>query len=276
MQTTNLPDGIIPPVLTPLTPDQKVDVPAFKALVDSLIKGGSSALFVCGTAGLGSILTDADYELVIASALEVAPKDYPILCGVLEPSTARALSRIKILENLKVDFFVTVTPYYVRATEDEALLRHFAVQREATSMEMVLYNMPGCTGVSLPSSLVFDLYERGLTGSIKDSSGDQEYFQGLCNHERAQGLKVYQGMCPDFSWLNAQGASGAVPVPANSHPELFSSAWNNRADESVLTALQQEVDSVWNAQVVGTDYTSRTLKVLAERGVGSGTMAAPF
>lgn len=276
MTTSNMPNGIIPPVLTPLTTEQKVDIPSLKALIHKLIDGGVSGLFMGGTAGLGSILTAADYELVIATTLAEVPEDYPVLCGVLEPSTARAVERIGLLDSLGAKFFVTVTPYYVRATADDALLRHFDAQREATDMEMVLYNMPGCTGVNIPAELVLDMTKRGWTASCKDSSGDKDYLQTLCRDGQEAGLKVYQGMCPDFAWLNEIGASGAVPVPSNAYPELFASGWENRANASAIPAIQTEVNERWNELVIGTDYTSGSIKSLAEQGLGTGTLAMPF
>ena len=276
MTTSNMPNGIIPPVLTPLTAEQKVDIPALKALIHKLIDGGVSGLFMGGTAGLGSILTAADYELVIATTLAEVPTGYPVLCGVLEPSTARAVERIALLDSLGAKFFVTVTPYYVRATADDALLRHFDAQREATDMEMVLYNMPGCTGVNIPAELVIDMTKRGWTSSCKDSSGDKDYLQTLCQSSEETGLKVYQGMCPDFVWLNEIGASGAVPVPSNAYPELFASGWENRADADTIPAIQTEVNRRWNELVIGTDYTSGSIKSLAGQGLGTGTLAMPF
>lgn len=276
MNPTRLPDGIIPPVLTPLTENQHVDISALKALITKLIDGGASALFMGGTAGLGSILTATDYELVIATALETAPADYPVLCGVLEPSTARALERIKLLESLGAEFFVTVTPYYVKATADAALLRHFGAQRDATDMEMVLYNMPGCTGVNISPELVLDMTRRGWTSSCKDSSGDKTYFEALCRNNAESGLKVYQGMCPDFAWLHALGASGAVPVPANARPELFVSGWENRGDDGMIGGIQTEVNQVWDELVAGTDYTSGSIRALAGQGIGTGVLALPF
>ena len=276
MTNSRMPNGIIPPVLTPLTQDQKVDIPALKALIHKLVDGGVSALFMGGTAGLGSILTAADYELVIGTTLEEVPDGFPVLCGVLEPSTARALERIQLLDSLKAEFFVTVTPYYVRATEDDALLRHFGAQHEATDMEMVLYNMPGCTGVNIPPELVLHMVKRGWTASCKDSSGDKAYVETLCQNNEETGLKVYQGMCPDFAWLNGIGACGAVPVPANVHPELFVSGWDNRANAANITDIQKNVNHRWDELVVGTDYTSRSIRALAEQEIGTGTLVLPF
>jgi dihydrodipicolinate synthase/N-acetylneuraminate lyase len=253
-----------------------VDVVALKKLINKQVKAGIPALFVCGTAGLGSVLTIADYETVIATAIETVPAGYPVLCGVLESSTMRSLERIKLLESLQIKCFVTITPYYLRATEKEDLLRHFGTLRESTDMEMVLYNMPGCTGVVIEPDLIFDMAKRGWSTTVKDSSADKEYFETLCRKGAEFNLKVYQGLDPDFGWLNQIGASGCVPLPANSHPELFLSAWEARADQTRLVAIQAEVTSVWNDLIHGTDYIRRSLKLLAKEGIGTGSLMLPF
>jgi len=276
MRQFNLPDGIIPPLLTPLTNDQQVDVPALKKLIKKQLDAGIPALFVCGSAGLGSVLTMSEYEKAIVSALETVPDDYPILVGVLESSTVRSLERIRLLESLNIGCFVTITPYYLRATEREDLLRHFGTLRDSTEMEMILYNMPGCTGVVIQPELVFEMVKRGWTSVIKDSSGDNEYFEALCKGSAELDLKVYQGLDPDFGWLHSIGSYGCVPLPANSHPELFLSAWEARDNSEQLKTIQPEIDRVWNDLIRGTDYLRRSLILLAEEGIGSGTLNLPF
>lgn len=276
MVTTNVPEGIIPPMITPLTEKQEVDVPALKKLIKKQLDAKIPALFVCGSAGLGSVLTMADYEKVIVTTLETVPDDYPILCGVLESSTVRSIERIQLLDTLKVKTFVAVTPYYLKATADDDLLRHFGALRESTDMEMVLYNMPGCTGVVLETNLIFDMVRKGWSSVVKDSSGDTEFFKKLCMGAAELKLRVYQGLDPKFGQLNELGASGCVPLPANSHPELFVSAWEARADAELLATIQPEIDFVWNDLIRGTDYLRRSLKVLESQGIGSGTLNLPF
>jgi 4-hydroxy-tetrahydrodipicolinate synthase len=276
MKNVTIPEGIIPPLLTPLTEDQQVDVEALKKLIHKQLDAGIPALFICGTAGLGSVLTTKDYETVITTALDAVPSGYPILCGVLESSTVRSIERIRLLESLHINTFVTITPYYLRATDDDDLLRHFGTLRESTEMEMVLYNMPGCTGVVIPPELIFEMVRRGWTTIIKDSSGDDEYIESLCKGGAELDLKVYQGLAPNFGWLNKIGAAGCVPLPANSHPELFLSAWEARDKSDQLKDIQPEVDAVWNSLIVGTDYLRRSLKLLAQQGIGSGTLMLPF
>ncbi|BHH82013.1 dihydrodipicolinate synthase family protein [Desulforhopalus sp. 52FAK] len=274
--TSSIPEGIIPPLLTPLTEDQHVDVAALRQLIKKQLDANIPALFICGSAGLGSVLTLQDYETVITTAQDVVPKEYPLLCGVLESSTVRSLERIKIIESLGITAFVTVTPYYMRATAKDDLLRHFGTLHDSTDMEMVVYNMPGLTGVVIEPEVVFEMAKRGWTKTIKDSSGDNDYIAELCKGGAEHGLKVYQGLAPDFGWLHTLGASGCVPVPANCQPELFMSAWSKRGDKEELQTIQPQIDKVWEQLVVGTDYISGSVRMLKDEGIGNGTMMLPL
>lgn len=276
MSRLSLPEGVIPPVLTPLTVEQQVDVPALRQLLLKLIDAGIPALFVGGTVGLGSILTTDEYKRLVSTALEVAPDGYPVLCGVLESSTARAVEKTRMLEALGASAFVTVTPFYSRATEHEQLLRHFGALRDATDMEMVVYNIPACTGVEIPQATLFEMARRGWTHNCKDSSGDDAYFQAICRGGAEYGLRVYQGMYPDFAALADIGAVGCVPVPGNIYPELFLNAWANRTNAAAIPDIQKQCDAIWTELVRGTDYLSRSVKLLAEQGIGTGTLPLPF
>jgi 4-hydroxy-tetrahydrodipicolinate synthase len=271
-----VPEGIIPPLITPLTSQQAVDVSALKKLIGMQLQAGTPALFLCGTAGLGSVLTLSQYETVIGTAKETVPPDYPLLCGVLEPSTIRSLERLHVLETLGVKLFVAITPYYIRASGYDDLLKHFGTLRERTDMEMVLYNMPGCTGTYIEPKLVFDMARRGWSTTIKDSSGNAEYFESLCINGKPCGLQVYQGLAPDFDWLNRIGAAGCVPVPANRYPELFHTAWQQRGNAARLATIQTRIDAAWNELVKGTDYISGTILSLAEQGIGEKNIMLPF
>lgn len=271
-----IPEGIIPPVLTPLTHEQDVDQEAFRRLLDRLIAGGVHGLFIAGTAGLGSMLTDAQHERVVRLAVEHVGGRLPVLVGVLEPSTVRVVERMRRIESCGETAVVVVAPYYLRAQSERQLLRHFEVIRNNTALEMVLYNLPGCVGAGIPVQVVCDLAKRGWIGACKDSSGDDAYFAELCRGGAEHGLRVYQGLKPDFAKLAELGAAGCVPVPGNLRPELYAEAWRKRVDSAALPVLQARCDALWNELVVGTDFFSRTLKRLADEGLGTGVMPEPF
>jgi len=270
------PEGIIPPVLTPLTRDQQIDPEALRRLLDRLIAGGVHGLFVAGTAGLGSILTDAQHERLVQIAVEHVGGRLPVLVGVLEPSTARVVERMRRIESSGVSAVVVVAPYYLRTQNERQLLRHFEVIRNSTALEMVAYNLPGCVGGEIPLPVVCDLAKRGWIGACKDSSGNEAYFAELCRRGAEHGLRVYQGLRPDFAELRALGAAGCVPVPANLRPEHYAEAWRKREDPVALPRLQASCDALWNDLVQNTDFFSRTLKRLAGEGLGTGVMPEPF
>jgi len=177
-----IPEGIIPPVLTPLTEGRAVDEAAFCRLLDKLIDGGVHGLFVAGTAGLGSCLSEDDYRRVIDVATAHVAGRRPILAGVLEPSTARVVDRMRRLPRSGLSAVVVVAPYYMRAQNDRQLLRHFEVIRNNTGEDLVVYNIPGCTGTEIPVRVIRlrvirHMAERGWILGCKDSSSDAEYFR---------------------------------------------------------------------------------------------------
>ncbi len=271
-----LKDGVVVPVLTPLTVNQTIDEPAFRQLLRHLIENDVHGLFVAGTAGLGSILPIREYERLVTISLDEVGLALPTVFGVLEPSTARAQERLLLLESMGAKAFVAVTPYYCRATSHSDLLRHFGSLRETSMLEMVVYNIPVCTNVSIPVETMIEMTTRGWISACKDSSGDIEYFRNLCSAGGRAGLRVYQGMRPDFAELHALSSAGCVPVPANVFPEQFVNAWNERAERSRRMALQACCDAAWNSLVCPEDFTGRSIEALAKMGIGDATRALPF
>lgn len=270
-----IPAGVIPPLLTPLHPDRTPDTDALGRLVDRLIGGGVHALFAAGTAGLGSVLTDAQYEAVVAVAASRAAGRRPVLAGLLEPSTARNLERLRKVEKTGIAGVVAVAPYYCRAQNDTQLLRHFGLLRETTGLDFAIYNIPSCVGCEIPVPLIADMAARGWLSAVKDSSGNPDYFRALCRCGVEHGFHVYQGLHPDFAQLKEWGASGCVPVPGNVYPERFAAAWEHR-DSAELPKFQKACDEAWDELFVPGDFFRRSMRHLAREGIGADVMPEPF
>lgn len=195
-----------------------MDEAAFRLLLDRLLGGGVHALFVTGTAGLGSFLTNGTYERAVRIAAEHVAGRVPVLAGVLEPSTARAVERARMARDAGADAVVAVAPFYFRVQNERQLLRHFELIRDAAE-EMAVYNLPGCTGTEIPLAVVGEMARRGWITACKDSSGNADYFAGLCRLGGETGLRVYQGLRPDFfrrslTRLAQEGiGTGRMPEP---------------------------------------------------------------
>ena len=194
-----------------------------------------------------------------------------IMAGAIAPSTVLAIERIKILEKIGYRRFVATTPFYIRPKNAEELRRHFFILANATSMEMVIYNIPQCTGISVPEALIKELSLQKATKDCKDSSGDNARFERLCHQNDVTGLRMYEGLQPNFKRLHQIGAYGCVPVPANVFPSLFSMAWN-----SPSTGAQSKADEIWNILVKDNDYISATLYALSLIGIGREHIISPY
>jgi len=111
METTRF-AGIIPPLLTPLTPEEGVDRPAVKRFVESLIAGGVHGLFILGSMGEGAYLRPAVRQEMVEATVEAAAGRVPVIAGVLESGTARMLEEMRRLALPGVAAYVVTIPYY--------------------------------------------------------------------------------------------------------------------------------------------------------------------
>ncbi len=263
--------GVLPPVITPLNNDETLDKEAFCKLLDKLIKADCAALFLCGTVGVGPALTDEQYTKVLETAFEVTPEHIPLLAGVMEPATARAIHRLRIAEKIGYKYAVLSAPYFFVPRSDDEILTHFGECAKATSMNIIAYNIPQYTRCSIPIELLLLMHRRGWIGGVKESSGDKEYFKELCLKGFEAGLPVFQGNRPIFSELSECKAAGIVPVPANVDPELYVKAWKEKTE-----TLQQKTDELWNSVVKGSDFLSGSLKKLEDEGIGIGRLPHPL
>lgn len=270
--------GIIPPLLTPLTASGGLDRAALRRLAARLLAGGVDAVFVGGTAGLGPLLTERLYAELMEESLAAFAGRLPLLAGVIETSTPRALERIRLLESLGVEHFVLTSTYYLAPRDQEQILTHFGRCAEATTMAMTAYDIPACVGVSITPETIAEMARRGWLAAVKDSSGDAAHFARLCALGRETGLPVFQGLRPVMLELQRLGAAGCVPVPGNVCPALFAQAWRAAQAGDVATAarLQERIDRLWSALVAPGDFLSGSLYALAQEGLLAELLPEPL
>jgi 4-hydroxy-tetrahydrodipicolinate synthase len=272
---TGVLSGIIVPLLTPLTPAGGIDGTALRKLIRHTIDGGVDVIFAGGSVGLGALLPDSQWRSMLEISRDEIGRKVPAIAGVMETSTPRAIERIKYLESIGFGFFVLTPTYYLTLHSAGEFLAHFGKCREASQMEMIVYNIPSCTGSCIPADTILEMARRGWTRMCKESSGDIAYFNDLCARAGDAGLTVYQGMRPDFASIGRQGAGGAVPVIANVLPAIAKQAWVNRSKANAA-AFQREFDQAWDLLVRPYDYFSASLYALAKIGIGEGIMIKPF
>jgi 4-hydroxy-tetrahydrodipicolinate synthase len=279
MSEQHLPlEGIVVPVLTPLDRNENVDETGLRTLLQRLIAAGVDGLFVGGTTGLGPLLPDAQWRRLMEIALSEVGQQVPLLGGTMETSTPRAVERIRILESLGYRAFVASPTFYVTLHNEREFLRHFGACRDSTAMEMIIYNIPVCTGSSIPAGTMIEMIRRGWALTIKDSSGNRAYLEEVLKGGREYGLRLLQGNRPDLTWLEAAGVAGIVPGPANAVPELFVEAWAaiRNGERDKLPQIQSRIGRIWEALVSENDWISGITYALATTGIGSERSIRPL
>jgi 4-hydroxy-tetrahydrodipicolinate synthase len=272
-------EGVVVPLLTPVDENERVDEPALRALIRHCLEGGVNRLFVGGSAGMGPLLTDDQWVRLMEIARDEVDDPVPLLGGVMATSTGRAIERIKTLAQVGFNHVVVTPTYYITPTRHEEFIAHFDGCRQATDMNMIVYNIPSCIGAAIPVSAIVEMVKQGWTRTIKESSGDRDYFLTVMRALEDTNAAVLQGNEPDIAWGLSSGARGMVPVCANYAPRLFTAAWNasQAGAENRLNELQAEISSVRETLLMGAKHwLAGAMYGVHTLGMGSGHVTRPI
>jgi 4-hydroxy-tetrahydrodipicolinate synthase len=208
--------GIYTALVTPFRND-KLDVAAFEKLIEAQIAGGVDGVIPVGTTGESPTLSHEEREELVTLTVKIAGERCQVLAGTGSNSTRDAVSYTKAAEALRVDGALLVAPYYNKPSQ-EGLFRHFHAIAQATSLPLVLYNIPGRCGVDiLPDTVVRLANECPNIVSIKEASGSVERISEL----RARLPEKFTILSGDDSLtlpFMSVGAVGVVSVASNIFP----------------------------------------------------------
>src|SRR5881397_2882355 len=197
--------------------DNAIDVSAFEKLIETQIAAGVTGIVAVGTTGESPTLSHEEREQLIRLSVTTANKRCQVLAGTGSNATHHAVGDTKIAEKLGVDGALLVAPYYNKPSQ-EGLFRHFKTIADATSLPIMLYNIPGRCGVDIGPDTVVRLAKecRNIT-SIKEASGSVERVSEL----RARLPESFTILSGDDSLtlpFMSVGAVGVVSVASNLFP----------------------------------------------------------
>jgi 4-hydroxy-tetrahydrodipicolinate synthase len=217
--------GVGVALITPFKVDGSIDEPAFERFVDRQIDGGTDFLVPCGTTGENPALTHEEHLRVVELTVRRAEGKVPVLAGAGSNSTPKAVDLALAAVDLGADGILTITPYYNKPTPD-GLIRHFSAQAEAVEairpgFPMILYNVPGRTGVNMSAATTLRIAQNvwNVVG-VKEASANLEQILSILR-DRPGDFLVLSG---DDAWsvpLIAVGADGVISVAANEIPKLM-------------------------------------------------------
>jgi 4-hydroxy-tetrahydrodipicolinate synthase len=225
--------GSIVAIVTPFRKG-KVDERAFADLVEWQIANGTNGIVPCGTTGESATLTHEEHHRVIKLTVEVVKGRVPVIAGTGSNSTDEAISLTQHAREAGADGALLITPYYNKPSQ-EGLYRHYKAVAEAVDMPLVLYNIPGRTGVNmLPATVARLAVMKNIVG-IKEGSGSVQQASDIAQ-ACGDRLTVLSGDDPLTLPMMAVGAKGVITVTANVMPkdmaQLVASFLAGRLDEA--------------------------------------------
>jgi len=272
-------EGVIVPVITPVNEDECLDEEAFRMVIRRCLEAGVDGIFVGGSAGMGPLLLDSQWVRSMEVAKDEVNNRSVLMGGVIAVSTACAIEKIRILDRIGYECVVITPTFYIALTLEEEILSHFGSCRDATDMDMVIYNIPSCTHCSIPLKMIEEMLHRGWVSLCKESSGDQSYFSKLLHICKDYGVGVLQGYEPDIEWALSNGAAGIVPVCANYEPTTYVSAFlaAQRGDRELLRKAQERIADIRNVLLMGSgNWISGIMYGMSTLGIGTGIPLRPL
>ncbi len=211
--------GCAAALVTPFCEDG-VDYGAFGRLIDRAIREGCDALVVCGTTGETSTLSDDERRACIRFCVEHTARRVPVIAGTGCNATAYACALTQYADEVGADGALVVTPYYNRASE-AGLVAHFRAVADASRLPVILYNIPGRTGVDLSMRVYRALAEHERIVAVKEASGNMSRAVELAA-ELGDTLALYSGNDELTLPMLAVGGRGVISAAANVIPREMS------------------------------------------------------
>lgn len=210
--------GVIPPVVTPVDEHENVDEAGFRKLISHCIVNGIHGIFVAGSNGECLALTQEQRDRAIRIAIDETAGRVPVMAGTMDSSTRRVIENTKRLEQMGGTCAVITPVFYARhATQDETV-RHFEAIARATSIDLMIYNIPPFTGQLLKPETIFTIAKIDRVVGYKDTSGQFPDFLRCLAHFKGTDFCLHQGATNLAVPSMLLGADGYIPSLAPLFP----------------------------------------------------------
>ena len=236
--------GVTPPLLTPFTPDERVDRASLKRLVNYTIDNGIHGIWAAGTTGEFATMRDTERVIAVETIVDAAAGRVPVIACICDASTQRAVEMGLAMKHIGVDAVAATPPYYFANSQDE-LLDHFRYIRDKIDRPLFIYSIPQTVKVAVSPAVTFELAKEGTVIGIKDSSGAGELLAELvmrCEMENVDIVR-FLGTRMRISTCKHVGAHGPIAGTANVMPEATVKAWEAGERDDMEEALR------WDAKL---------------------------
>lgn len=209
--------GVATALVTPFKNDGSIDFETFAKQIDFQLENGINALVVCGTTGESPTLNDVEHKQAIDFVVSRVAHAVPVIAGTGSNDTEYSVSLCQHAQKAGVDALLLVTPYYNKATQ-KGLIKHYTYIADRVELPMILYNVPGRTGVDIKPETSYELSKHPNINALKEANGNISSVAktaSLCGDN----LAIYSGNDDQIIPILSLGGLGVISVLSNVLPK---------------------------------------------------------
>ena len=231
-------------LVTPFSEDGSVNYDKLEELIEEQIAEGSDAIIACGTTGEASTLTHEEHLEVIRFACEAVKGRIPVVAGTGSNCTDTSIYLSVEAQRSGADGLLLVSPYYNKSTQ-KGLIEHFTAIAQAVTIPVILYNIPGRTGININPETIAHLVRHvdNIVG-VKEASGNFSAIGRLFSLCRDIPIDVYSGNDDQIVPLMAMGGVGVISVLSNVAPKKPHELCEAMLSGDVITAARMQIEAM--------------------------------
>ncbi|MDR0667937.1 MAG: 4-hydroxy-tetrahydrodipicolinate synthase [Prevotellaceae bacterium] len=210
--------GSLVAIVTPFNDDLSVNFSKLTELVEWQIAEGTQGIVACGTTGEASTLDDDERLAVVAHIVKAVNKRIPVVAGTGSNNSRHSLHLSLAAEQAGANGLLLITPYYNKAN-DEGLYRHFKLVADHVRIPIIIYNIPGRTGLNIPIPVLKRLAQIAPIVAIKEAGGNMDYVLKIATE--APGLAILSGNDSQVVPILSIGGRGVISTAANVIPKAM-------------------------------------------------------
>ncbi len=211
-------EGSAVALVLPMLDDGSIDYEGFKRQVQRMIDGGVQALLVNGTTGeTPTIHIDEEFELTKITLELAKGTGVKVIAGAGSNDTETALKKAKFAKEVGADAILVVTPYYNK-TSQRGLIDHYTYIADRVDIPMIIYNVPGRTGMNISVDTVVELAKHKNIKAMKDATDNIAYAMDVLTHTKDLDFDMYSGCDDNILPFMAAGGKGVISVLSNIYP----------------------------------------------------------
>ena len=233
--------GVGTAIATPFD-ENGVNLKEFKRLLENQIENNVDAIIVCGTTGEASTMTMDEKIATIKCAVETCKGKIPVIAGSGSNNTLAAIEMSKKCEELGVDGLLVVTPYYNKTTQ-KGLVAHFSAIANSVNLPIIVYSVPGRTGVNISPETCVELSKIENIVAIKEASGNLSQVAEIA-HLCGDNLAIYSGNDDQILPVLSLGGKGVISVLSNIEPKRTHEMVQSFFEGDIQTATKLQLDFI--------------------------------